>query len=61
MMDRLPQNTDESSQNKQAYQIPEIIYEGIISTRAGSNTSPTGPGPIPAPDNSADPADLFGG
>lgn len=61
MMEKFPESMNENSNNRLAYQIPEIIYEGIISTRAGSETSPTGPAPIPAPDNSADPADLFGG
>jgi hypothetical protein len=36
---------------KQAYEAPVVIYEGLITTRAGS--------PVGGGDRSVDPADLF--
>jgi hypothetical protein len=40
--------------NKQTYEVPQIIYEGIMTTRAGS---PFGRG---EGESGVDPADLFG-
>lgn len=37
------------------YQSPKIIYEGTISTRAGSPTDPI----VPSDDRVVDPVDLF--
>jgi hypothetical protein len=52
-----PESQEVQKENKQEYQTPEIIYEGVISTRAGTVTDPSGepPGVVPG-----DPADLFG-
>ncbi len=36
------------------YEAPAVIYEGLITTRAGTPTGSTGS------DNAVDPADLFG-
>lgn len=41
---------------KRPYKQPAIIFEGIITTHAGSPTPLTGDGD----DNAVDPADLFG-
>jgi hypothetical protein len=47
----------EGSGEKKPYERPAIIFEGIITTRAGSPFDPlTGGGD----DNAVDPADLFG-
>ncbi|MCA9873231.1 MAG: hypothetical protein KC441_06240 [Anaerolineales bacterium] len=48
----------QSSPNKtniKPYEAPAVIYEGLITTRAGT---PTGSGA--SSDNAVDPADLFG-
>lgn len=39
--------------NQRTYEVPAIIYEGTITTRAGSPTGGDG-------DSGIDPADLFG-
>lgn len=44
-------------QEKTPYEMPRIVYEGKITTRAGT---PTG-GLAPEPAGGADPADLFKG
>jgi hypothetical protein len=41
-----------ANDDQRTYEVPAIIYEGTITTRAGS---PLGDG-----DNSLDPADIFG-
>lgn len=42
-----------TSDNQCTYEMPAIIYEGVITTRAGS--------PVGGPDKSGvDPADIFG-
>jgi hypothetical protein len=46
-------NSKEQSDRRATYEAPAIIYEGVITTRAGSPVfSPEGDG--------VDPADLFG-
>ena len=45
----------EGTQKKLAYQSPAIIYEGMITTRAGSPIGFGGDG-----EDSVDPANLFG-
>lgn len=54
-MDLYTDDVKSENSKKQSYQAPEIIYEGVISTRAGTPTDPGGPGFAPA-----DPVDLFG-
>lgn len=50
-MKLLPEERKEQNE-RAAYEAPAVIYEGVISTRAGS--------PVAAPDsNGVDPADLF--
>jgi hypothetical protein len=56
-MQQHPESQDVQKENTKEYQTPEIIYEGVISTRAGTVTDPGGPGGNTAP---ADPVDLFG-
>jgi hypothetical protein len=58
MMRKLPESVEQEQDRKMPYATPEIIYEGIVSTRAGSTTDP-GPG-IQGGTDAADPADLFG-
>ena len=52
-------NADHPKQEKQekrtAYEAPAIIYETLITTRAGSPLAPSG-----ADVDGVDPADLFG-
>jgi hypothetical protein len=43
-----------------AYEVPRIVYEGVITTRAGSPVPQGGPGDILGPDGSVSPEDLFG-
>lgn len=45
--------TEPTETNKQAYETPQVIYEGIITTRAGTPTGNPESGGV-------DPADLFG-
>lgn len=47
------QQSTTTSDNQCTYETPAIIYEGVITTRAGS--------PVNDPDKSGiDPADIFG-
>ena len=45
----------DSNQDKKPYEAPAIIYNGVITTRAGSPTGGDGDGA-----DGIDPADLFG-
>lgn len=49
---------EKEKKEKKSYEPPSIIYEGLISTRAGSTTNLTGEGE--GGDSLVDPADLFG-
>lgn len=51
---RESQQPSVNDDNQRAYEVPAIIYEGTITTRAGS---PEGGGDG---ESSIDPADLFG-
>ncbi len=53
-MKHLPEKECVNEEQRAAYEVPAIIYEGMISTRAGS---PLG---NPSGSDSIDPADLFG-
>ncbi len=56
-MSNAKHNHEPKKQEKRTpYEPPRIIYQGKISTRAGS---PLGTGPDSSP-NGVDPADLFG-
>ena len=44
-------NFDDKKQEKKVYEAPAVIYDGSLSTRAGS--------PIPGPVDGVDPTDLF--
>jgi len=46
----------QQDQSLREYQTPAIIYEGVISTRAGSPVGPIAPTDLESPD----PIDLFG-
>lgn len=50
---RNPQPPTVTIDNQRTYEVPAIIYEGTITTRAGSPTGGDG-------GNGLDPADLFG-
>lgn len=45
----------QQGQSLREYQTPAIIYEGVISTRAGSPVGPIAPTDLESPD----PIDLF--
>jgi hypothetical protein len=49
----LPENESLQKQERAAYEVPAIIFEGVINTRAGSPLS------NPAGMDDIDPADLF--
>jgi len=53
MMKRLPEKECAKEEQRTIYETPAIVYEGLISTRAGS---PLG---NPAGSDGIDPADLF--
>lgn len=48
-----------NSNERLPYEVPAIIYEGLISTRAG--TSLPGSSTNSSASKAADPADIFGG
>ena len=50
-------NAETRVDQRASYEAPAIIYEGVISTRAGTG-DPLGDGS--GSDDSVDPADLFG-
>lgn len=53
-MKRLPEKEYVKEEQRTVYETPAIVYEGMISTRAGSPLS------NPSGSDGIDPADLFG-
>jgi len=47
-----PDSSQQETRDREAYEAPQIIYEGELTTRAGT----VNPNPI----SGVDPADLFG-
>ncbi|MDX1413387.1 MAG: hypothetical protein R3293_04300 [Candidatus Promineifilaceae bacterium] len=52
---------DEIGKKRAPYEAPAIIYEGLITTRAGSVPASADPGSSSFSGSSADPANSFGG
>ena len=57
LVNKDPQQQTVNLENQGVYEAPAIIYEGIITTRAGT---PTGGGSTGSEESGVDPADLFG-
>ncbi len=49
-----PDLTPQETRERVPYEAPAIVYEGELTTRAGT------PIPVQGPDSGVDPADLFG-